>query len=273
MAHSRAGVSRLFLDGQLAWIKHYGNGTRRLRLGALDWVVRRLGVLPLRPPPHHAGDAARRTEQRRLQELASSRVNVPRVLGEGNSFLVLSDMGDTLSSLLKKADVAEAERLLAAAVRAIAEVHRAGLYLGQPLARNITIDGQGRVGFLDFEEDPGEVMSIVQAQARDWLVFSAGTARHVPFDETRLAVLIGEVMADEPEELRGLLNASVDRLGFLRPLTARLGHRAAGIGKALRSLQRALAGWGGIVLVLGLWLDLAHDGQLEVVELIGGLFD
>lgn len=271
MPNNEATVSRLSLGGEPAWLKRYGNQSRRFRLRALDWFVRWLGVLPLRPPPRHTGDDARRTEQRRLQELASSRVNVPRVLGEGDSFLVLSDMGETLAGLLRRADPDEAERLLTAAVQAMAEVHRAGLYLGQPLARNITFDRDGRVGFLDFEEDPGEVMSLVEAQTRDWLVFSAGAARHVPFDEARLAVIIGKTLSQEPPELRGLLNRSVGRLGFLRPLTARLGHRAASIGKALSSLQRALIGWAGILLALGLIVDLAHDGQLEVVELLGQL--
>lgn len=273
MADSDATVSRLTLDGQPAWLKRYGNDSRRLRLRALDWLVRKLGVPSLRPPPRHTGDDARRTEQRRLQELASSRVNVPRVLGEGNSFLVLSDMGETLSSLLRQADANEAERLIGAAVDAITAVHRAGMYLGQPLARNITLDAAGRIGFLDFEEDPGEIMSLVQAQARDWLIFSAGAARHVPFDEARLAVIIGRALEQEPDELRGLLHASVGRLGFLRPLTARLGRRAAGIGKAVSSLQRAMWSWAVLLLAFGLGLDLLHDGKLEIVKAIGMLVD
>jgi hypothetical protein len=270
---SQSGVHRIELDGHPAWLKRYGGGRRRFRLGLLDWVVRALGVPVLRPPPRRAGDAARRTEQRRLQQLRSSNVHVPRVLKQGESFLVLSDMGETLASRLRRATPDEAERLLAAAVQTIAEVHRAGLYLGQPLARNITLDQAGRIGFLDFEEDPGEVLTIAQAQARDWLVFAAGVARHAPLDEVRLARQMGEALGRVPLEVRGLLDASVGRLDFLRPLTARLGRRAAGIGRAVASLQRALGGWAGIVLGLALALDLAHDGQLMLLQSVAAMID
>ena len=114
---------------------------------------------------------------------------------------------------------------------------------------------------------------LLQAQARDWLIFSAGAARHVPFDEARLAVIIGRALEQEPDELRGLLHASVGRLGFLRPLTARLGRRAAGIGKAVSSLQRAMWSWAVLLLAFGLGLDLLHDGKLEIVKAIGMLVD
>lgn len=242
MARDQAGVSRMEHEGRPAWRKRYGGGSRRLRLKLLDWVVRGLGVPVLRPPPRHPGDAGRRVEQRRLQELHASGVHVPQVLEAGNGFLVLADMGSTLAGRLRQVDPVEAGRLLAAAAQEVARVHAAGLYLGQPLARNITLDEAGHIGFLDFEEDPGEVLPIAQAQARDWLVFAAGVARHAPFDDAWLARIIRPALDGVPEEARSLLRTSVGRLGFLRPLTARLGRRAAGIGKALASLQRALAG-------------------------------
>lgn len=242
MARHQAGVSRIEHEGRPAWHKRYGGGNRRLRLKLLDWVVLGLGVPVLRPPPRHSGDAARRVEQRRLQELRASGVHVPQMLAAGDGFLVLGDMGSTLAGRLKQVDPDQAGQLLSAAAQAVAGVHAAGLYLGQPLARNITLDEAGRIGFLDFEEDPGEVLSIAQAQARDWLVFAAGLARHAPFDEAWLARIIGHALERVPAETRGLLGTSVGRLGFLRPLTSKLGRRAAGLGKAVASLEQALAG-------------------------------
>lgn len=245
MARDQAGVRRIDHEGRPAWHKRYGGGSRRLRLKLLDWVVRGLGVPVLRPPPRHAGDAARRAEQRRLQALRASGVQVPEILSAGDGFLVLGDMGSTLAARLRQVDPEEAGRLLASAAHEVARVHAAGLYLGQPLARNITVDEAGRVGFLDFEEDPGEILPVPQAQARDWLVFAAGAARHAPFDDVWLARTLRPALEGVPEEARGLLRSSVERLGFLRPLTARLGRRPAGIGKAVASLQRALAGGAG----------------------------
>jgi hypothetical protein len=154
---------------------------------------------------------------------------------------VLGDLGETLPGHLRRAGGAAAEPLFRAAVDAIAGVHAYGHYLGQPLPRNLTLDAGGRIGFIDFEEDPGEVMDLVRAQTRDWLVFCSGVARHVPFGEARMAELLRGPLAAATPAVRRELCHSVRRLGFLRVLTRPLGRRAASLGTAVASLQRALA--------------------------------
>lgn len=270
---AQPGVSRVEVDGRPAWRKRYGSGSRRIRLALLDLVARALGLGALRPPPRHEGEGAARVEARRLQALGDAAVPVPDVLGQADGELLLSDMGDTLASRLRGATPAQAEALFADAAEAIACVHAAGQYLGQPLPRNITIDRSGRVGFLDFEEDPGEVMDLVRAQARDWLVFCSGVAKHVPFDEARMAELIGHALSSIAPEVRAELSRSARRLGFLKTLTRPLGRRAASLGKAVGGLQRALwmAGW--LMLAVGLGADFVHDGEIELVSMAVDLFD
>jgi tRNA A-37 threonylcarbamoyl transferase component Bud32 len=266
-------VSRIRLQGADAWVKRYGDDSRVVRLRAMDWVVRRLGIVALRPPPRHTGAEGRHVEQRRLDELSRLGVRVPRVLGHGEDSLVLSDIGRTLAHRLRHGTPDEARVLLAAAVAAIAEVHARGGYLGAPVARNLTVDGEGRIGFLDFEEDPGEVMPLLQAQARDWLVFTAGVARHAPFDEAELSAILAKALRQGPVELRDTLGTVVGRLSFLKPATRWLGHRAAGIGKAVASLQRALWNSAGAVLVAVLTADLLHDGEIEVLLMMADWVD
>lgn len=232
-------VERVDVDGQSAWAKRYGNDPRRLRLALLDAVVRLLGVPALRPPPRHAGDAARATEQRRIEQLTGAEVVVPEILRSSEATLMLADMGTTLAAQLREVDAAAAERLFADAAEAIACVHAAGHYLGQPLPRNITIDAIGRIGFLDFEEDPGEVMDLDQAQARDWLVFTSGVAKYLPFDEQRMGGIIAAALASVPVATREEVAWSVARLGFLETLTRPLGRRAASLGKAVAALRAA----------------------------------
>lgn len=240
----RQSVQRIEVDGQVAWAKRYGNASRRLRLALLDMVVRLLGVPALRPPPRHAGDHARAVEQRRIEQLANANVVVPSVLQSAEATLVLSDLGATLAGHLRAADAAGAERLFADAAEAIACVHASGQYLGQPVPRNITIDPLGRIGFLDFEEDPGEVLALPQAQARDWLVFASGAAKYLPFDDRRMGEIIAGAMAGVPAEAREEVGRSVRRLGFLQSLTRPLGRRAASLGRAVAGLRSALAGRG-----------------------------
>lgn len=268
-------VRRLDVEGGVAWFKRYGSARRALRMRAMDWTAMRLGVTPLRAPPRHVGPDGRRVEQRRLTELASLDVNVPRVLAQGDDCLLLSDMGQTLADRLRRSGPDEARTLVSRAVEAIAAVHARGAYLGAPVARNLTVDADGRIGFIDFEDDPGEVMPLADAQARDWLVFSAGVSRHVPFDEQELAGLLAAGLRRERPPSRSALARTVERLGFLRRPTAWLGGRAAGIGKALGSLRRAIGSSGGSVLALAaaLALDLLHDGDIELLVLLAGMLD
>lgn len=261
-------TDRASVHGRRAWIKRYSDEARRIRLWMLARVVSWLGLAALRPPPRGDAQRMRQTEERRIGELKADAVRVPDVLGGGEDFVLLSDLGQTLSQHLRKASPSEAEQLITAAVRAIAAVHARGAYLGQPLARNITVDTEGRIGFLDFEEDPGEVMGLAEAQTRDWLIFSAGCARHVPFPAERLAMLIAEGLRGESGEVLQVLGDSVQRLRFLPRLTRWLGRRAAALGKAVDSLQKALPRIGVLLLVL-LLADFAGNGRIDFHSEIG----
>ena len=260
-------VTRLEVEKQQVWLKRYGTDLRTVRLRTLDWFARLLRLPSLRPPPRLAGVEARLIEQRRLDELTSLDVNVPQVLGAGEDCLLLSDMGQTLSSLLRKAEPDEARVLLLAAMQAIAEVHQRGGYLGAPVARNLTISHDGRIGFLDFEEDPGQVMPLLQAQARDWLMFASGVAHHVPFDEDTLGEIFAQALHEQSVEVCDVVDDATSRLSFLRSLIHLPGRRLPSIGKAVGSLQRALWSKAGlaVVLILGA-ADLLHDGELEIIE-------
>ncbi|MCR6700617.1 MAG: serine/threonine protein phosphatase [Dokdonella sp.] len=170
-------AQRLLLDGRAVWLKRYGHQRRRLAHRALDFTARQLDLEPLRPDRVESAEEAKSIEARRLGELAGRGLRVPSVLADGADVLLLSDVGASLSVRLRElaGRPAAVDRLVAGAVDAIAQAHRRGVYLGQPLPRNLTVDADG-YGFIDFEEDPGRVMSLDSAQARDWLLFASGVA-------------------------------------------------------------------------------------------------
>ncbi len=259
-------TQRIMVAGEQAWLKRYPSGRRRLRLGALDATTRKMGLEPLRPPPHHGGDLASSVEKRRIEQLSSLGIHVPEILGEGAGTLLLSDLGPTLSSRLRECvdDPTHTDALVSAAIAAIVEVHRRGAYLGQPWPRNMTYR-DGRVGFLDFEEDPLEVMTLEQAQARDWLLFAHGTTR---FYRNRPEVLVGM--------LRGALQA----------VPGHVAENMADVGARLRPLSRLLKGLGSLagplalslkviraaavplllLFALSIGVDWLSDGDLDLLE-------
>ncbi|WP_337054559.1 serine/threonine protein phosphatase [Pseudoxanthomonas sp. USHLN014] len=262
-------VEPILIDGRQAWLKHYRDGgSRLLSLGALKFIADKLGIDPLRPPPHHVGAGALDTEARRLSELAAQRVHVPEVIGRGRASLVLSDNGKSLASWLRNArDDAQCDQLVRLALEAMAKAHAQGAYLGQPLPRNMTYDGQ-RIGFIDFEEDPLEVMNLAQAQARDWLMFGYGVARYYERRPEALQALMHEAMARDASDVQQQTHRVTGRLQRLAAVCNRLGRKSRRLAHALLVLHAAST---FSVLIIGtLAIDWFSDGDLDVLRLLLG---
>lgn len=226
------------LQGRRVWLKLYPEGERALSLGVLAACARLLGVAALRPPPHPGGARAREVEARRLAQLHAQGVNVPAVLGQGKRCLVLADTGRSLAACLKESDDAGRDRLVRQVLADMVATHRGGACFGQPLPRNMTWDGT-RVAFLDFEEDPLQVMDLAQAQARDWLLFGHGFARHYLARREALAALLAAAFADEPVRVRTILHGACRRLSWLGRVAAPLGRSGRELALAIAVLEQA----------------------------------
>ncbi|MBH1363438.1 serine/threonine protein phosphatase, partial [Stenotrophomonas maltophilia] len=245
-------VEPIVIEGQRAWLKQYGKGSRALALGLLNFVARRFHLDALRPPPHRGGDAARETEARRLAELHAQGVNVPDVLGTGHAALVIGDNGSSFNTCLREADEAGRDRLVMAAMQAIAEAHARGAYFGQPLPRNLTWDGQ-KVGFIDFEEDPLEVMDLAEAQARDWLMFGYGVAKYYAERPEHLQAMMAEAMGDAQAPVREHVHAVSGRLHGLARVCMKLGRSARALAHSIFIAHGASTA--GVLMLVGLCVD------------------
>lgn len=261
------GVESIVVAGRGAWLKAYSGGdSRKLGLGILDAIARGLDIEALRPPPHPGGGEAKEIEARRLAELGAQGVRVPDVLGEGETTLLLSDLGDTFAGRLRAAagDSARIDALTAAVVDAIAAAHARGAYFGQPLPRNITFDDAGRVGFLDFEEDPLDVMSLPQAQARDWLMFAFGMAKYYDGRTEVLADMLSRVLKLQPE-----VAAHAGRVGRLQGFAQRiqwLGRSARHVAHSILIVHAATV-LPVLVAVAVLW-DWIDDGEIDLLRML-----
>lgn len=234
-------VRAIDLDGERSWLKTYPDGSsRRLSLALLDLVARYLGIGLLRPPAHHGGQAAKSIEARRLRELRAQGIRVPEIVYEDPFALGLSDIGPTLASRLREAhaDPAGIDALTRAAIAAITDAHRAGAYFGQLVPRNITVDGEA-IGFLDFEEEPLEVMTLDQAQARDWLLFAFGTARYYDDRVAAFVELLTQGFEQESPKIVALVVDAATRLLRLARTVRGLGRSARVVTHSVTALHRA----------------------------------
>ncbi len=256
----------IVIDGRRAWLKQYGQGGRALALGALGCVARLFHLEALRPPPHRGGEAARDIEARRIAELHAQAVNVPQVLGTGRAALVLSDNGRSLASCLREADEAGRDALVRHALAAIAASHARGAYFGQPLPRNMTFDGE-RIGFIDFEEDPLEVMDLAQAQARDWLMFGYGVAKYYEHRLSVLQKMIAEAMCNEGVPVVEHAHAVTGRLQPVARVVLRLGRSARALAHSIRVIHAATTL--SVLIIMLLCVDWFSDGHLDMLGLLG----
>ncbi len=232
----QAGIARHVLDGRRVWLKKAGPRNPRWRYWLLGALAGALRLDVLKPVMNLGGEAAIAHEARRLRELAALGVRVPQVLAEQPDGLLLSDLGDHRAA--SHATTAPVDTMLgeiAAAARrgqadalatwklgldAIADVHARGSYLSQAFARNLVLCPDGRIGFIDFEDDPGHSLGVAQCQARDWLSYMQSTAMYlVQAEAIAVATPIWhDVLSHEPAEVRRAIEDAASRMRWLRGL-------------------------------------------------------
>lgn len=242
------------LGGERVWLKKAGprHGMARYRLLGLVAGIFRLDLL--RPVPNPGGEAAIAIEARRLRQLADAGLRVPRVLAQQAEGLLISDLGESgmgaqmLQECLEQAAAAGPATLLAVwrdGLEAIARVHAGGAYLSQAFARNLVLCPDGVIGYIDFEDDPRETLSLPECQARDWLSYLHSTAAlvHAAAPHAAGTHWHGVLAQGASDAVRERIAMAAQRMRWLRrlPRSRRWGRDT----QRVRSAARLLARWYG----------------------------
>jgi tRNA A-37 threonylcarbamoyl transferase component Bud32 len=172
--------------------------------------------------PVHGGAQSQEVELRRLAALKAAGQPVPRVLHVAPDYFVMNFLGKShLAGVLSSQGFA-AYDLWRTAAEQIVQVHAAGQYLSQCFGRNIIVDQASSdlrfAGMIDFEDDPLEVMSLQEAQVRDWLVFLQSTVYLLNAPPDALSAGLQELFSKESRQLRQALLQGCRKLVWLRHL-------------------------------------------------------
>ena len=236
MTDSFQRVRKIQYGNQAAWRKQYADQGRRKRMAVLRWIARRLGANALLAPIPLSPKEACATELAMITRLKSLGVLVPDVLEAGETHLVLSDIGVLFSAeCRRRKSLGERSALLRDGFEAINDLHRRGGYLSQAFARNLT-EQEGRIGFIDLEEDPVKVMSLHAAQARDIIFYVHSTARFMSDSPQEYSRLFESSLSQLPSEIKVEIAKVVPMLKWLEPCTRILSKRARMAGMAWRQL-------------------------------------
>ncbi|MEO8858084.1 MAG: hypothetical protein ABI343_13965, partial [Burkholderiaceae bacterium] len=181
---------------------------------ALTWMagVRYLGAVPV-----HGGPRSQEIELTRLRALHSCSLPVPEVLHVAPDYFVMRYLGATDLALRLREQGPQAFDLWLEAMEQLLLVHSRGQYLSQCFARNVIVSNSFE-GFIDFEDDPLEVMGLVEAQARDWLIYLQSTLWNLAADPPRLDEALRSVLERESAPVQAVLRHAAGRLSWLRRL-------------------------------------------------------
>ena len=239
------------LGAERVWLKKAGPRHGKWGYRLLGLIARTLRLDVLTPVPNPGGEAAIGIESRRLSELAAAGLRVPVVLAQQADGLLMSDLGESRATVLvlrerlEQAAAIGPAALLAAwreGLDAIATVHARGLYLSQAFDRNLVQCPDGVIGYIDFEDDPGQTLGLADCQVRDWLSYLHSTAMMVRAASPQAA---GDhwhtVQADASDPVRERIAHAARRMRWLRHLPE--GRRWGRDTQRVRASARLLGRW------------------------------
>ncbi|QNK70903.1 hypothetical protein [Variovorax sp. PAMC26660] len=236
------------------WLKKAGPRHGKWGYRVMAAVARMVRLDIIKPVPNPGGEAAIATEARRLKQLAAAGLRVPTVLAQQADGLLISDLGESgratvvLQERLDHAAATGPAALLAVwreGLVAIAAVHLCGQHLSQAFDRNLVQCPDGVIGYIDFEDDPAEVMTLAECQARDWLSYLHSTAMMLEAAAPQAAGLHWHAaLAGVNEEVRERIANAARRMKWAQKLPA--SRRWGRDTQRVRAVARLLGQWHGV---------------------------
>jgi tRNA A-37 threonylcarbamoyl transferase component Bud32 len=187
------------------------------RARAVNLIARAFGLRLLQAVPARGGAEGQATEVGRLCALTAAGVRVPPVLHVEPAFIVVGHLdGRSLIELIEQGGVAGFEAWQHG-LAALVELHARGACLSHAFARNF-IATQAGLAMIDFEDDPLEVLTLDEAQARDWLAYLHSTVWLLRRESADIGRSVAAELAREKPAVRDLVRAAGQRLALLRHL-------------------------------------------------------
>lgn len=169
------------LSGQRYWLKKSAPARGYFRYMVLNVFSKLLRTPLLKAVPQKGGQIALDIEIQRIEKLKSNGILVPEIVAFAPGWILLKDLGVSIIDDMKtnRNDQQRIRTLFTTCLMAIKKLHGANQYMSQGFVRNMLMADEinGKVGFIDFEDDPLTVMNLQQAQARDLMLFINSTAR------------------------------------------------------------------------------------------------
>lgn len=242
--HPKKLVQSFFFQNQLYWIKRRPLSKKTV-WHRLQNLSARLFALPIffSTVCQNSRDSFT-FEAERLALFTQHNIPVAQVELVNESFLITKNAGLMLEAHLNTLkDKADIHQCLQLAIKALRQLHQAGLCHGKPSPKDMTIL-DGRIHFIDLEEAPEQTMSLNEAQARDVWLFFHSIALYGETDPSLLVELFDVYRTGIENKTLTALKKMVNTLKpiriLLNPLKTKLGKDARKAIIANHILEMAL---------------------------------
>jgi tRNA A-37 threonylcarbamoyl transferase component Bud32 len=166
-------IEKIELPSATVWMKRQGTEKPIWWRHLQESLSKLLPYAFMRPSKILDAEGMNQREINAIEAFALKGFTVPEIIYRAPRVVVVKDVGPSIADRMgakRLSDPAGHEALIVQSVEALGEIHGAGLCHGRPHVRDFFLK-DGKIGFLDFEECPQEVMPLVTAQARDlWLL-------------------------------------------------------------------------------------------------------
>lgn len=185
------------------------------RARAFNVLPRAFGLALLQAAPDEGGAKAQAIEVARLRALAAAGARVPPVRHVEDAFFIMGYVDGTPLPFLIEAGGNPAFEAWQQGLAALVDVHRKGHCLSQAFARNFIAARDG-LTMIDFEDDPLAVMSLADAQARDWLAYLHSTVWMLEATRAQIRGTIAAWLGHEAPDVQRRVRSAGRRLAALR---------------------------------------------------------
>ncbi len=217
LAHKPDRTQLVEVDGTPVIIKRLGIPLKHWSYPVLDTLACVLCQPMLRAVPTPGSSAAQSIEIARLRALATAGVSVPEVLHVTPHWFAISFLGATSIDQLLRQQAEQGLDYWESGLQAILELHRLCQTASQCFARNM-IWHEGKVSFINFEDNPSSVMPMASAQARDWLLYLHSTAYILDIDAQQITQHFLHYLQQDGSDVQEEVMRAARTFGWLRML-------------------------------------------------------
>ena len=217
VAISKRRVFHFYFEGNGYVVKMQQKRRSKIGYFILTIIAKVLFIPALKGIPIHGGKLTQAIEIKRLRSLSVAGVLVPEVIYEGKNYFVMSSLGNTdFDFLLKNPDQKPLVFYWKQVLAAILNVHHKDKYLSQAFVRNMINVEEATVGFVDFEDDPGLVLSLNLAQVRDWLLCLFSCSFQLDISSRAQAEIVLHYLLQDKIEVQKKVLAYASKIALLR---------------------------------------------------------